>query len=739
MYLQINHATSLNKKRIISFLHFLQEALLNSYSMLFFSKHRVFAVLIMAVSFFNPYTGIGGFYAVLAGITFTSLIGLRREDVITGLYTYGTLLVGLGMGTFYELSMGYWVLLTFASLFSVLLSAVLIAHLGKHNLPALSLPFILTLWLVILTAGEFSTIGLTERNIYWLNEMYASGGSGLISLIQRTENLEIPKFIAGFFRSLSAIIFQSNMAAGIILAIGLFLHSRISLLLVMVGYATAIVFIQLMGGYTSGVNYYNLGTNFMLVSVALGGFYIIPSTRSFLWTMIMVPISYLLVIGLWKVTGAWNLPVFSLPFCVTVLLFLYAAQLTRGSGRPILTPVQYHSPEENLYRYLNGRDRLEHRHPIAFSLPFIGEWTVSQGYDGSITHKGDWSKAIDFVILDEEMKTFRPPAADPHDFHCYNKPVLAPADGIVEQVVDHVPDNRIGENNIRQNWGNTIVIRHGEGIYSKLSHLRMHSLKAAKGMYVKKGDIIAFCGNSGRSPEPHLHFQLQSTPYIDSRTFAYPFAWFLERKGDRYELKGHTVPEEGTTVCEPVPDGSMQEAFRLQPGMRIKARAAGHADEEWEVCVSPFNETYLKCESLRTYAYFLNDGTVFHFTQFFGKRDSLLFLFYQAAYKVLLSTEKKTELHDRFPLQLVPGRGLRWIQDLLSPFHIFMSIHFHASVRSAGSLTAGNSIFIDARQESHIFRRSRTRLNTSLEIVDGKLAGFTAEAGNNKTIVSCEY
>jgi hypothetical protein len=68
-----------------------------------------------------------------------------------------------------------------------------------------------------------------------------------------------------------------------------------------------------------------------------------------------------------------------------------------------------------------------------------------------------------------------------------------------------------------------------------------------------------------------------------------------------------------------------------------------------------------------------------------------------------------------------------------------MSIHFHASVRSAGSLTEGNSIFIDARQESHIFRRSRTRLNTSLEIVDGKLAGFTAEAGNNKTIVSCEY
>ena len=30
---------------------------------------------------------------------------------------------------------------------------------------------------------------------------------------------------------------------------------------------------------------------------------------------------------------------------------------------------------------------------------------VSQGHDGKFTHKGEWSNAFDFMLLDEEMKS----------------------------------------------------------------------------------------------------------------------------------------------------------------------------------------------------------------------------------------------------------------------------------------------------------------------------------------------
>jgi hypothetical protein len=84
-------------------------------------------------------------------------------------------------------------------------------------------------------------------------------------------------------------------------------------------------------------------------------------------------------------------------------------QMRKTHGKLVLTPIQYYSPEINLYRYINGRERLMNNVYHQIALPFMGEWMVSQGYDGTITYKGDWSKALDFVVLDNEMKTYRFP------------------------------------------------------------------------------------------------------------------------------------------------------------------------------------------------------------------------------------------------------------------------------------------------------------------------------------------
>ncbi|HRF18195.1 MAG TPA: urea transporter, partial [Chitinophagaceae bacterium] len=348
----------MKKATIISFFDYITTTILNSYAMLFFSNKKFFAIIVLLSSFINPYTGLAGLIATLIAALSAYFIGFSREQVKTGLFTYSGLLAGLGMGTFYEFSLGFWILLLLASVLSVMLSAAFIAKLGRSGLPALSLAFIFTLWVVILSSREFAAIGLTQRNIYWLNEMYATGGPDLIRFVQWLEDLQLPDAVRGFLLSLSAILFQSNIAAGILLTIGLLFFSRIAITLMVSGYAIAILFIQLMDGYAGSVNYYNLGTNFMLVSVALGGFYIIPSARSFIWSLITVPISYILVIALWKITYTWGLPVFSLPFCITVILFLFVLQLRKAGGKMVLTPVQYYSPEENLYRYINSRERV---------------------------------------------------------------------------------------------------------------------------------------------------------------------------------------------------------------------------------------------------------------------------------------------------------------------------------------------------------------------------------------------
>lgn len=72
------------------------------------------------------------------------------------------------------------------------------------------------------------------------------------------------------------------------------------------------------------------------------------------------------------------------------------------------------------------------------------------------------------------------------------------------------------------NYGNCIIINHNNGITTLYAHAS--SLIAKEGQTVKKGDIIAKVGSTGRSTGPHLHFEVRinGTPedpvkYLDKK------------------------------------------------------------------------------------------------------------------------------------------------------------------------------------------------------------------------------
>lgn len=655
--------------------------ILNSYSIIFFLNNRLMAVALLIVSFFNFYAGLSGLYAVILTLLVGESMQLDNTVLRKGIYSFNGLLTGIGMGTFFDPSLVYLSLLTLVTLLCLFLSVAMGGWLNQYKLPHLSIPFVLSFWLILLPSAQYGHLGLTQRNIYWMNEMYAMGGNSLLNFFQTIDSLPVNKLVDIYLRSLSSIFFQSNLISGILIALALFISSRIFFSLSIIGFLSAYLFAQFSGSETASITYYNIGANYMMVAFAIGAFFVVPSKKSYLWTILLIPITSLVLLFFYKILVYIHLPVFSLPFSVVVILFVYFLQMRTGKSGIRLTPMQHYSPETNLYLYHNNEDRLSRFLFFPVFLPFWGEWTVSQGHDGEYTHLGEWGKAFDFVIDDDNGKTFRTNGLKPEDYHCWGKPVVAPASGTIELIVDEVEDNEIGTVDTINNWGNSIIIKHAIGLYSQISHLKKNSIRVKQGEYVKTGDLLAYCGNSGRSPEPHLHFQLQAYPVLGAKTIDYPVAYFFRSENGKAELMQYAKPIEGSRISNVAPDRTLSKAFRMFPGTRMTFNFTDSQGEEgtesWEAFTDELNYKYLWCEKTKSAAYYVNDGLIFCFTAFYGDRNSLLYSFYLSAYKVPLSTEISQSITDILPLSELKNRYLtKWLQDFTAPFFRYLHLRY---------------------------------------------------------------
>ncbi len=712
----------------------------NSYSQVFFSDHRGFAVLLLIISFFDPYAGVAGLIAVVSTSTVAFLINLDKSATARGLYGFNSLLTGLGLGVYYYFSMHLIFIIVLAAIFTLFISVSLQGVLGKYNLPYLSFPFIISIWIFFIATSSFTTLNINERGIYTLNEFYAMGGMPLVRLYESFYSLHLPVFIHSFFVSLSAIFFQYNIVAGILIAFGLLLFSRIAFTLACMGFAVAYLFYSFIGVEFSSVDYSYIGFNYILTSIAIGGFFLVPSARSYLSVVILIPLVAVVTLSFSNILHTFHLPVYSLPFSMITLLYLYILKF-RVDYSYKLSEVffQFNSPEKNLYTFQNKRERFRYKHLVPLKLPFFGTWSVSQAHQGEYTHKDQWQHAWDFVILDQQNQQYKNDGNYTQDYFCFNKPVVSPGNGVIEKVTDDIEDNTIGQINLQENWGNTVIIKHADNVYSKLSHLKQNSIIVKEGQRVKYGERIGKCGNSGRSPFPHLHFQIQEHPYIGSATMDYPIANYITHKEGQAEFCSYHKPQKDEKVSNVEVNALLQKAFQFIPGQVLTFSVKGEKTEikeiKWEVHVNPYNQSYLYCKESNAYAYFENQDSLFFFTQFYGSRKGLLYNFFLGAYKIQKGFYKNMEIADVYPLhQHFPKRYL-WIQDFFSPFIIVGRSRFRLSYTHYEESFDTAEISLESSAINSIGRKNLSEKKFSLSITADGISSFIIRNPKNTIIL----
>eukprot|EP01037_Dinobryon_pediforme_P017767 gene17767-17984_t len=128
----------------------------------------------------------------------------------------------------------------------------------------------------------------------------------------------------------------------------------------------------------------------------------------------------------------------------------------------------------------------------------------------------DWKKVKDSVSFSGNPRNV-------HSYFCYAENVFAVADGRVIRAKDGLPDNVPGHGeafhpavplNFETIAGNSITIDLGNGHYAYYMHLQPGSLLVKAGDRVHRGQLLARIGASGDAREPHLHFEITTSPEL---------------------------------------------------------------------------------------------------------------------------------------------------------------------------------------------------------------------------------
>ena len=723
------------------------DTIVNSYAVVFFSNNIWFGLLLLVASFVDPLAGACGLLGVVAANVFSRVIGLNKEFIRKGYHGYDAMLVSSAIAHFYSFNQTVLLVIICVGIFSTLISFLVHGILHKYNLPTLSFPFLISIWLVFSAFPSMHTMQIHPELIYSLNEKHKATGFTVthwMELIDGIENklISLPKIVSVYFKSLASLFFQSNILAGLLIALGLLIYSRIAFSLSILGFVSAYFFYPILGGDVADFYEKFIGLNFIFLAIAIGGIYLVPSLASYLISVILTPLLIIVLFGLNRILFMIGLAPYSLPFTLITIMFLYLLNYRVTIKFLHRVIHQEFSPEKNLYNFLNANHRTRLFNYFPIHVPFWGEWMVSQAHDGKITHLGEWSKALDFIILDHEMKSYQNPGLGVDDFYCFNKPVVACADGYVAAVSDNIEDNVINGNNTLQNWGNSMVIYHVDGLYSQVSHLKMGSLKYAVGDFVKKGEIIAYCGNSGRSPEPHIHFQLQTSPVIGSKTLDFPLAYYLKRTTEGFELKTFSKPNEGEFIQAVEVNPLLKSAFEFNPGAtfswKINENGKDAQNQNWEVFTDSMNNSYIYCHTTKAVTYFYNDGNMLVFTSFYGTKNSLLYHFYLAHYKLILGFYQNLEIEENYPVATISLKVLNVLQDFIAPFYRFVNSSFKVKYAFIDDVNITSEIKLDASSEIKVMGFKSKAFQYTTYLKANKLNEFVIITSKSKITALCE-
>ncbi|MDD2332715.1 MAG: urea transporter [Candidatus Cloacimonetes bacterium] len=299
----------------------------HSYSTIFFSDSSLLGLVILAVTFLSPIIGLAGFIGLLSAILISRIMGFSVWDSKSGILSFNSLITSLAVGYYYpmqQIQQNPYLFLIYvlaASCFSLFLFIGLNYLTQTYlHMPAMSLSFsisALILWFYFVKVGYIT--GFFEPKFAF-----------------QLTALSLPRYWELYFVSLGSIMFMPNILAGLVIAIVLLVISRIGFLLSLLGWSVCYLLLAYLPGQAVNGLFFP-GFNLILISLAIGGVYLIPSKSSWLLAILASVIGFYLALAMSSIyhhinpyTGFYTplaIPIFAFPLNVGIIVMVFVLRL----------------------------------------------------------------------------------------------------------------------------------------------------------------------------------------------------------------------------------------------------------------------------------------------------------------------------------------------------------------------------------------------------------------------------
>ncbi|RKS87428.1 urea transporter [Orbus hercynius] len=286
----------------------------------------------------NPLTGLlffiaiflGGYFENLPVIGFASLFAtvlatltayvskIDTSSLRAGLYGYNACLVGVALPTFLENTPMLWFSIALASIVSVIATISLANFLKNWKVAALTAPFVLVTWTILLASYAFFSIKGIALPKPLLPNQYVDNSAQSIDYIQQ--------LTPDMFRGISEVFLFSNIIIGIIFLIGLAVNSIWSAIFAVIGSLLAYATASLLQANSIYVHTGLYSFSAVLTAIALGSTFNKPTLRVALYTVIGVIFTVFVQGALDVALVPIGIPTLTMPFVLATWLFLVPNQ-----------------------------------------------------------------------------------------------------------------------------------------------------------------------------------------------------------------------------------------------------------------------------------------------------------------------------------------------------------------------------------------------------------------------------